>query len=108
MYIYTIQCTLYTYGCSQPCLTLLTSCILVTCNNYIRIEINLITNQQLFCNKCMALNNTYNHATCIHFHRLIYMNFNLFATNMHLYFNLKFEIQNFEIWAKNLYVRDAW
>jgi hypothetical protein len=72
MYIYTIQCTHYIYDSSQPCLTLLTSCILITCNNYITTRINLVTNQQLLCNKCMTLNNTYNHATCIHFHHLIY------------------------------------
>jgi hypothetical protein len=45
MYVYTIQCTHCIYGYSQPCLTLLTSCTLIACNNYITIRINLITNQ---------------------------------------------------------------
>jgi hypothetical protein len=74
---YKIQCTHYICGCNQPCLTLLTSCILVACNNYITTKINLITNQWLLCNKCTTLNNTYNHATCIHFHYPIYMTFQL-------------------------------
>ncbi len=65
------------YDYSQPCLTLLTNCTLVTCNNYITTRINLFANQQLFCNKCTTLSNTYNHATCIHFHRPIYMTFQL-------------------------------
>jgi hypothetical protein len=82
MYIYTIQCTHHIYGCSQPCLTLLTSCTLVTCNNYIIIRINLITNQQLFCNKCMPLSNTYDHAIGIHFYYLIYMTFQLKIWNL--------------------------
>ncbi len=67
----------YIYDCNQPCLTLLTSCILVTCNNYITTIINLVNNQRLLCNKCIALNNTYDHATCIHFHHLTYMTFQL-------------------------------
>ncbi len=77
MYVYTIQCMHYIYDSSQPCLTLLISCTLVACNNYITIRINLVTNQQLLCNKCTTLNNTYSHATCIHFHCPIYMTFQL-------------------------------
>jgi hypothetical protein len=74
-----IQYNIHTckYNCSQSCLTLLTSCILIACNNYITIRINLVTNQWLFCNKCIALSNTYDHATCIHFHCPIYMTFQL-------------------------------
>jgi hypothetical protein len=67
----------YIYSCSQPCLTLLTSCILIACNNYITIKINLIINQWLLCIKCSILSNRYNHATCIHFHHPIYMTFQL-------------------------------
>ncbi len=44
----------------------------IECDNYITIMINLVINQQLLCNKCMTLNNTYDHATCIHLHRSIY------------------------------------
>jgi hypothetical protein len=77
IYIYTIQCTPYIYNYSQQCLILLTSCILVTCNNYITTKINLILNQQLLCNKCTTLSNTYNHAFYIHFHYPIYMTFQL-------------------------------
>ncbi len=73
-------------------LTLLTSCTLVTCNNYITIKINLVINQRLLCDKCMTLSNIYDYATCIHFRHLIYMTFQLVATSMQLYFNLKFEI----------------
>ncbi len=62
---------------NQQCLTLLTNYTLFACNDYITIRINLAINQQLFCNKCMALSNTYDHATCIHFHHLIYMTFQL-------------------------------
>ncbi len=65
----------YIYDYNQPCLTLLTSCTLIACHNYITIKINLVNNQQLFCNKHTALNNTYDHATCIHFHHPIYMTF---------------------------------
>jgi len=50
MYIHTLQCMHCIYGCSQPCLILLTSCILITCNNYITTRINLVTNQWLLCN----------------------------------------------------------
>ncbi len=67
----------YIYGSSQPCLTLSTSCILIACNNYITTKINLVINQRLLCNKCMNLNNTYDHATCIHFHHSIHMTFQL-------------------------------
>ncbi len=67
----------YIYDCSKPYLILLTIYTLVACNNYIITKINLVTNQRLFCNKCIALSNTYNHATCIHFHCLIYMTFQL-------------------------------
>jgi len=77
MYIYTIQYIHYIYNCNQPCLILLTSYTLIACNNCIIIKINLIINQQLFCNKYMILNNTYNHGTCIYFHHPIYMTFQL-------------------------------
>jgi len=85
MYIYIIQCTHYICSCNQPCLTLLRSCTLVVCNNYITTKINLITNQQLLCNKCMALSNTYDHATCIHFHHPIYMTFQLKIWNLKIW-----------------------
>jgi hypothetical protein len=45
MYIYTILCMHSIYSCSQPCLILLTSCILVGCNNYITTKISLVTDQ---------------------------------------------------------------
>ncbi len=77
MYIYTIQCMHFIYNYSQPCLTLLTNYTLITHNNYITIRINLVTNQQLFCNKYVALSNTYDHATCIQFHHPIYMTLQL-------------------------------
>jgi hypothetical protein len=90
MYIYTIKCTHCIYNYSQPCLTFLTSCILIAYNNYITARINLVANQRLFCNKCMTLSNTYDHATCMHFHIPIYIwHFNLFATSKQLYFKLK-------------------
>ncbi len=73
-------------------LDLLTICTLIACNNYVITRINLIINQPLLCKKCMALNNIYDHITCIHFHRPIYMTFQLVVISMQLYFNLKFEI----------------
>jgi hypothetical protein len=91
IFIQYIVCNIYTVVVNHV-LPLLTSCTLVTCNNYITIRINLVTNQRLLCNKCMTLSNTYDHATCIHFHHPIYMTFQLVATSMQLYFNLKFQI----------------
>jgi hypothetical protein len=88
MYIYTIQCTHYI-----PCLILLTSYTLITCNNYITTR---IINQRLFCNKCMGLSNTYDHAMCIHFHHLIYMTFQLICNYYAIVF--QFEIKNLKIW----------
>jgi hypothetical protein len=90
MYIYTIQCMQCVYSYSQPCLTLLTGCILVTCNNYLTTRINLITNQWVLCNKCTILNNTYDHVTCIHFHLPIYMTFQLVCNYYATVFQLKF------------------
>jgi hypothetical protein len=71
-----IQCNVR-ISFSQPYLTLLTSCILVTCNNYVTIRIIIITNKWILCNKCTTLSNTYNHAMWLHFHHLIYMTFQL-------------------------------
>jgi len=96
MYIYTRQCMHYIYGCSQPCLTLLTNCNLVACNNYITTRLNLIINQWLLCNKCTTLTNTYNHSICIHFHCPIYMTFQLIYNYYAIIFQLK--IFNLKIW----------
>ncbi len=82
----------YIYGCNQPYLILLTSYILVACNNYITTKINLVINQQLFCNKCMILSNTYYHVTCIHFHHSIYMTFQFVCNQYATIFQFKFEI----------------
>jgi hypothetical protein len=95
MHIYTIYCMHSIYGWSQPCLTLLTSCTLITYNNYITTKINSITNQWLLCNKSIAFNNTYDHAMCIHFHRPIYMTFQLDASSMQV---IKLKIWNLKIW----------
>jgi hypothetical protein len=39
MDIYIIECTHHKYSCNQPCLTLLTSCNLITCDNYITTKV---------------------------------------------------------------------
>ncbi len=42
--IYTLECTNYKYNCNQSCLALLASCILIACDNYITIKINITPN----------------------------------------------------------------
>ncbi len=44
MNIHTIECTHHRYGYSQPCLTLLASCTLVACENYITIKVSVTPN----------------------------------------------------------------
>ncbi len=42
------KCAHCRHGFNQPCLTLLTSCIWRSCDNYITTKVNVTPNQQLF------------------------------------------------------------
>jgi hypothetical protein len=42
--VYIVECIHHRYGCSQLCLTLLASCILVACDNYITTRVNVTPN----------------------------------------------------------------
>jgi hypothetical protein len=43
--IYIVKCTHHIYSYNQSCLTLLASCTLVACDNYITSKINVTLNQ---------------------------------------------------------------
>jgi hypothetical protein len=48
--------------------------ILIACGNFITTNVNVTPNQQLHCDKCTIVD-TYDHATCTHFHHPLDMTF---------------------------------
>ncbi len=50
----------------------LASCTLVACDNYIRTNVNVTSNQQLLLQLMYGLD-TYDHATCVHSHHPLNM-----------------------------------
>jgi len=70
--IYTIECTHHKYYCSQPCLILLASCILVACGNYITIKVNVKIQSVTILPLVYDLD-TYDHLMWMHFHHPLHM-----------------------------------